>query len=242
MTSTLAVNGGEPVRSTPFPAWPTADSADEAALLDVLRSGKWGSTHGDLVARFEREFAQYQHARFGVCVCNGTLALAAALRAVGVGLGDEVVVPPYTFIASAAAVTFVGAIPVFADIDPDTHLLDPQAVEAVISERTKAVMPVHIAGRPCDMDAFAELGRRHGVAIIEDSAQAHGAEWKGRRVGALGDVGTFSFQTSKNVSAGEGGIVVTNDEALADRLYSIANVGRVRGGGWYEHQHLGYNL
>jgi dTDP-4-amino-4,6-dideoxygalactose transaminase len=242
MTSTLAVNGGQPVRSTPFPAWPTADPADEAALLEVLRSGKWGSTHGDLVARFEQEFAQYQDARYGVCVCNGTLALAAALRAVGVGLGDEVVVPPYTFIASAAAVTFVGAVPVFADIDPDTHLLDPAAVEAVISERTKAVMPVHIAGRPCDMDAFAELSRRHGVAIIEDSAQAHGAEWKGRRVGALGDVGTFSFQTSKNVSAGEGGAVITNDQALADRLYSIANVGRVRGGGWYEHQYLGYNL
>jgi dTDP-4-amino-4,6-dideoxygalactose transaminase len=242
MSEVLAQNGGSPVRTTPFPRWPRADDDDARALVEVLASGKWGSTHGELVATFEREFAAYQHAAHCVCVCNGTLALAAALRAVGVGIGDEVVVPSYTFIASAAAATFVGAVPVFADLDPATYLLDPAAAAAALTPRTKAVMPVHIAGRPCDMTAFTELGREHGVAIVEDAAQAHGAEWKGRRVGAIGTLGTFSFQSSKNVSAGEGGAVVTDDDELADQLYSLANVGRVSGGGWYQHERLGYNL
>lgn len=244
MTATLALHGGEPIRTGPFPTWPAAPAADptETELTDVLTSGRWGSTHGSRVAAFEEDFARYQQAAHCVCVCNGTLALVAALRAAGVGIGDEVVVPPYTFIASAAAVTFVGAVPVFADIAPDTHLLDPGAAEAAITPRTRAVMPVHIAGRPCDMDAFAALGRAHGIAVIEDAAQAHGAEWRGRRVGALADLGTFSFQSSKNISAGEGGAVVTNDDRLADLLYSLANVGRVRGGAWYQHEHLGYNL
>ncbi|WP_020576431.1 DegT/DnrJ/EryC1/StrS family aminotransferase [Actinopolymorpha alba] len=239
---TLAIHGGQVVRTRRFPQWPTAGPQDAEALAQVLASGKWGSTHGTLVTGFEAEFAAYQQAAHCVCVSNGTLALAAALRAAGVGVGDEVVVPPYTFIASAAAVTFVGAIPVFADLNSDTHLLDPASAAAALTGRTRAVMPVHIAGRPCDMDAFAALGREHGVAIIEDAAQAHGAEWRGRRVGALGDLGTFSFQTSKNMSAGEGGAVVTNDDRLAERLYSLANVGRVKGGGWYQHEHLGYNL
>ncbi|MGH3491005.1 MAG: DegT/DnrJ/EryC1/StrS family aminotransferase [Actinopolymorphaceae bacterium] len=242
MSDLLAQNGGSPVRTRPFPRWPSADDDDTRAIAEVLASGNWGSTHGDVVATFEGEFASYQQAAHCVCVCNGTLALAAALRAVGVGIGSEVVVPSYTFIASAAAATFVGAVPVFADLDPATHLLDPAAAAAAITPRTKAVMPVHIAGRPCDMTAFTALGRDHGVAIVEDAAQAHGAEWRGARVGAIGTVGTFSFQSSKNVSAGEGGAVVTNDSAFADELYALTNVGRVPGGGWYEHERLGYNL
>ncbi|SDT12968.1 DegT/DnrJ/EryC1/StrS family aminotransferase [Actinopolymorpha singaporensis] len=242
MASTLALRGGTPVRTRPFPSWPVAGQEVGAELLDVLDSGKWGSTHGERVAAFERDFAEYQQAAHCVCVSSGTLALVAGLRAAGVGIGDEVVVPPYTFIASAAAVVLVGAVPVFADVDPATHLLDPAAAAAAITPRTRAVMPVHIAGRPCDLDAFAAIGREHGVAIVEDAAQAHGAEWRGRRVGALGDLGTFSFQTSKNMSAGEGGAMVTNDDRLAERLYALANVGRVRGGGWYQHEYLGYNL
>lgn len=242
MTSLLARDGGQPVRTEPFPRWPVGGDAEVAALADVLRSGAWGSTHGNRVTQFEAEFARYQDARHCVCVCNGTVALDTALRALGVGVGDEVIVAPYTFVASAAAVVYVGAVPVFVDVQPGTHLLDPALIKAAITSRTKAIMAVHIAGRPCDMDAVTALAREHDLAVIEDAAQAHGASWRGTAVGALGDAGTFSFQTSKNISAGEGGAIVTNDDAIADRLYSRANVGRHRGGGWYEHSSIGYNL
>ncbi|NED95720.1 DegT/DnrJ/EryC1/StrS family aminotransferase [Phytoactinopolyspora alkaliphila] len=241
--STLALHGGPPaLRDNDLPTWPVFGEAELSSVHDVIASGKWGSIHGDVVAGFEREFAAYQDAAHGICLANGTLAIAVALRAAGVGIGDEVIVPPYTFIATASAALFVGAVPVFADVDPATHLLDPHATEATITSRTKAVVVVHLAGRPADMDAFAEIGRRHGLAIIEDCAQAHGAAYKGRRVGAIGDVGTFSFQSSKNITAGEGGAVTTDDDALAATLYSLVNVGRVPGGGWYEHASVGYNL
>ncbi|MEV6266572.1 DegT/DnrJ/EryC1/StrS family aminotransferase [Kribbella sp. NPDC051936] len=223
-------------------SWPQYGTEEADALLEVLNSGKWGSTSGDVVATFEREFAAYQQAGHAVCLANGTLAIAVALKAAGVGIGDEVIVPPYTFIATASAALFVGAVPVFADVDPDTHLLDPIATEAAVTERTKAVVVVHLAGRPADMDAFTALGAKHGLTIVEDAAQAHGAAYKGRSVGAIGDLGTFSFQSSKNITAGEGGIVVTDSAELAGAVYSLVNVGRVPGGGWYQHETVGYNL
>jgi dTDP-4-amino-4,6-dideoxygalactose transaminase len=170
------------------------------------------------------------------------LGLTAAMRALGVGFGDEVIMPAYTFIGSATSALMIGAVPVFVDIDDRTHLLDPSAVEAALTERTAAIMPVHLAGQPCDMDALTEIGARRGVAIVEDAAQAHGAEWRGRRVGALGDAGMFSFQTSKNMTAGEGGALVTNAPEVAERLYAQANVGRIPGGAWYQHEHVGFNL
>ena len=240
--SKLAVDGGTPVRSAPFPAWPVSDAAEEAAVLEVLRSGLWGSTQGGEVRRFETEFAEAQHADYARCVANGTLALVAAYQAAGVRAGDEIVMPPYTFVATASAALLIGAVPVFADVDPDTHLIDPAAAEKAITPRTRAVVAVHIAGRPCDMDALGELCRRHGVALIEDAAQAHGASWRGRRVGAIGDLGTFSFQASKNMSAGEGGIIVTDRPELDAAVYPIVNVGRTPGGAWYQHDHLGWNL
>ncbi|HEY3560301.1 MAG TPA: DegT/DnrJ/EryC1/StrS family aminotransferase [Kribbella sp.] len=227
---------------TMMPEWPEYGDDEAKALLEVLNSGKWGSTSGDVVATFEREFAQYQQAGHAICLANGTLAIAIALRAAGVGIGDEVIVPPYTFIATASAALFVGAVPVFADIDPDTHLLDPVAAEAAVTERTKAIVVVHLAGRPADLDAFTAIGARHGLTVIEDAAQAHGAAYKGRPVGAIGDLGTFSFQSSKNITAGEGGVVLTDDDRLAAALYSLVNVGRVPGGGWYQHETVGYNL
>jgi dTDP-4-amino-4,6-dideoxygalactose transaminase len=225
-----------------MPSWPEYDDAEEKALLEVLRSGHWGSTSGEVVATFEREFAEYHQARHAICLSNGTLAIAGALRAAGIGLGDEVIVPPYTFIATASAALFVGAVPVFADVDPDTHLLDPVAAEAAVTERTKAVVVVHLAGRPADLDAFTALGDRHGLTVVEDAAQAHGAAYQGRRVGAIGDLGTFSFQSSKNITAGEGGAVLTDDDELAAAVHSLVNVGRVPGGGWYQHETVGYNL
>lgn len=242
--SALAINGGEAelARGDALPRWPHSRPGDEEALLEVLRSGNWGSTAGEQVAYFQREFAAYQGVGESIALANGTLAIVAALRACGVGLGDEVIVPPYTFIATAAAPLLVGAIPVFADVDPETHLLDPDAVRAVITPRTRAVIPVHLGGRAADMDAFSRIAADHGLHLIEDCAQAAGARYRGVGVGAIGDVGTFSFQSSKNMSAGEGGAVTTNDPAMGEKFYSLINVGRVREGGWYEHQTLGYNL
>lgn len=240
----LAVNGGTPVRDTtarPWPAWPQWDEREAAALLEVLHSGVWGSHAGGQVRAFEAEFARFQDAEYGVCNCNGTASLEVALRAAGISSGDEVIVPPYTFIATASAVLMTNGVPIFADIDPDTYNLDPKAAEAAITPRTKAIIAVHIGGCPADMDAFPELARKHNLVLIEDCAQAHAAAWRGRKVGAIGDMGCFSFQSSKNINAGEGGIILTNSKEYHERCWSIINVGRIPDGAWYEHHVLGSN-
>jgi len=219
------------------------DETDEQAVLEVLRSGKWGShaTTGK-VAEFAEKFAAFQDAKHGVALTNGTAALEVALRAVGIAPLDEVIIPPYTFVATATAVLALGAIPVFCDIREDTFLIDAADAERKVTPRTKAIIAVHVAGQPCDLDAVLAVAKRHNLKVIEDAAQAHGGAWKGTKVGALGDAGTFSFQSSKNVNAGEGGMVVTNDAELAERAWSIVNVGRVRDGSWYQHELMGWNL
>lgn len=242
MTTKLALEGGTPVRTTPFHPWPVFGEAEERNLLEVLHSGNWGVLTGTKVTEFELKFAAFQAARFGVCVPNGTLALEVALRALAIGPGDEVITTPYTFIATASSILLTGATPVFVDIDPASYNLDPARVEAALSERTRAILPVHLGGRPADMDALLALAQRHDLKIVEDACQAWGSEWRGRRVGALGDLGAFSFQASKNITAGEGGMVVTNNPDLADKCWSIHNVGRIRGGAWYQHEMLGLNL
>lgn len=236
----LAVDGGQPVRNRAFPAWPVFGEEEERALSDALRSGVWG-IGGERVAELEARFAALQDSRHATCVVNGTAALELALKAAGVGIGDEVIVPPYTFVATATAPLLLGAIPVFADLDPETYMLDPGAVEEAITERTRAVVAVHLAGCPADLDALGAIARRHGLKLVEDAAQAHGAAWKGRRVGAIGDLGCFSFQSSKNLCAGEGGAVLTDDDGLAEIVWSLHNTGRVRGGAWYHHELLGWN-
>ncbi|MDO8684352.1 MAG: DegT/DnrJ/EryC1/StrS family aminotransferase [Armatimonadota bacterium] len=237
----LAINGGPKTRTKPFPAWPVWDEADCAAVADVVRSGQWWSGGGTKVKEFEEKFAAYQECKYGVCVPTGTIGLMIALRAVGVGFGDEVIVTPYTFIASASATTQLNAINIFVDIDPDTYNIDPAKIEEAITERTKAIMVVHIGGHPADMDAIMEIAQKRNLKVIEDCAQAHAAEWRGKRVGSFGDAGVFSFMASKNLSCGEGGIVVTNTEDVADTSWSIHNIGRVKGGGWYEHSVMGSN-
>jgi dTDP-4-amino-4,6-dideoxygalactose transaminase len=239
--SKLAINGGEPIRTKPWPKWPIYDDNDRAALLEVLESDVWG-IGGATGAAMLTEFAEFHDAKHAVAVTSGTTALETALRAAEVGPGHEVIVPPYTFIATANSALMVGAVPVFADIDPDTYNLDPAAAEAAITERTKAIIAVHIGGSPCNMDAFLALAEKHNLILLEDCAQAHGAEWKGTKVGAIGHLGAFSFQSSKNVTAGEGGIILTNDDALYSRAWSIHNVGRAPDGGWYDHRILGANL
>jgi dTDP-4-amino-4,6-dideoxygalactose transaminase len=241
-TSTLAIHGGEPVRTAPIGQWPIAGPEEEALLLEALRSGHWGSIDGKFVQQFEREFAAFHEARHGVSLVNATMGLSVAMKAIGIERGDEVIVPPYTFIATASAALMIGAIPIFVDVDPETLLIDPAGIDAAVSPRTKAIVPVHHGGSPADMDGVMEAARRHGLRVIEDAAQAHGAEWKGKPVGTIGDVGVFSFQSSKPVNAGEGGIMLTDDDALDELLWSYRNVGRRRGGEWYEHVRLGWNL
>jgi dTDP-4-amino-4,6-dideoxygalactose transaminase len=238
----LAVNGGLPVRTRPFAGWPVFDEKEERLLLEVLHSGDWGILSGNKVAAFQERFAAFQDARYCLCVPNGTLALELALLALGIGEGDEVVLPAYTFIATASAVLRVGAKPVFADIDLDTYTLDPAAVPAALTERTRLLLPVHLAGRPADMERLLSLAREHNLRLLEDACQAWGAEWRGVRVGAQGDLGAFSFQSSKNLTAGEGGALVTNQPDLYERCWSLHNVGRVRSGAWYQHELLGLNL
>jgi dTDP-4-amino-4,6-dideoxygalactose transaminase len=231
----LALFGGTPVRTRPFTAWPIFGDTEEQRLLQTLRSGHWGRLQGNEVAEFERRFAAMHGCRHGIAVVNGTVSLRIALLAAGVGSEDEVIVPSYTFISTASAVVEANAVPVFADIHPDSFNLDPCAVEALITPRTRAIVPVHFAGQPADMAALTALAGNHGLIVIEDAAHAHGASYRGRPAGSLGDVASFSFQSSKNLTSGEGGIIVTNDDALAEACRSIHNCGRVSGGVWYEH-------
>jgi dTDP-4-amino-4,6-dideoxygalactose transaminase len=239
--TTLALCGGPPVRTTPFTSWPIFDQTEEARLLRVLRSGQWGRLDGSEVAEFEARFAAMHGCRHGIAVVNGTVALRVALMAAGIRADDEVIVPPYTFLATATAVVEANAVPVFADVDLKTFNLDPAAAEAAITPRTKVIVPVHFAGQPADMDAFEDIGRRHGVTILEDAAHAHAAAHRGRPAGSIGHIGAFSFQSTKNLTSGEGGIVTTNDDRLAEACRSIQNCGRVPEGLWYEHHVIGGN-
>jgi dTDP-4-amino-4,6-dideoxygalactose transaminase len=237
----LALLGGSPVRTQPFPRWPIFGDAEEARLLRSLRSGNWGRLHGEEVAEFERRFAAMHGCRHGVAVVNGTVSLRIALLAAGIQAEDEVIVPPYTFISTASAVIEANAVPVFADVELETFNLDPRAVEAAITPRTKAIVPVHFAGQPAAMERLMAIARERRLVVIEDAAHAHGASDSGRPAGSLGHMASFSFQSSKNLTAGEGGIIITNDDATAEACRSIHNCGRVPDGIWYEHHAVAGN-
>ena len=238
----LALHGGTPVRTDPYPSWPVFGEPEERRLLAVLRSGKWGRLDGDEVAEFERRFAAFQGAGFGLASVNGTTTLRIALLAAGIEAGDEVIVPPYTFIATAEAVIEVNAVPVFVDIEPDTYNLDARRIAEAVTDRTRAIIPVHLGGLCADMDAILAVARAHGLVVIEDAAHAHGARYNDRGAGSIGQMGSFSFQASKNLTAGEGGIILTNDETLHAACHSIHNCGRApKGGQWYGHHSLGAN-
>lgn len=243
MGSSLAVNGGPKTRTVPFPSWPVWDGNDEAALLAVLRSGKWGVLGGQdsRVREFGQAFAAYQGAKYGVPVVNGTVALRVALLAAKLAEGDEVIVPPYTFQATATAVVENNCVPVFVDVHPDSYNLDPALIEAAITMRTRAIIPVHFAGQAADMDRIMTIARRRNLIVIEDAAHAHGAEYKGRRLGSIGQMGCFSFQSSKNLTSGEGGIVITSDDRLLTLIHAIHNCGRMPDSEWYDHRILGMN-
>jgi dTDP-4-amino-4,6-dideoxygalactose transaminase len=210
----LALKGGTPVRTSPWPKWPEVDESDVQAVSEVIRSGKWGRLGGTKAAEFERQFAQYQGAKYGLGVSSGTAALEIALRAMKLAPGDEVIVPPYTFMASATAVLQVGALPIFVDIDPRTYNLDPALIEEAITDRTRAIMPVHFGGLACDMDAIMAIARKHDLYVLEDCSHAHGGKWKDKGLGTIGDAGAFSLMSGKNLAAGEAGIIITDDPEL----------------------------
>lgn len=213
--------------------------ADEIrAVGKVLASGRLTSLSNKIVEEFEKKFAAYCGVKHGVAVNSGTAALHVALAALDIGPGDEVIVPPYTFIATASAVLQQNAVPVFADIDPTTLNLDPDSVERRVTPRTKAIIPVHLFGLPADMRGISRVAKRHGLTVIEDACQAHGAVYHGKKAGSLGRMGCFSFQESKNMTCGEGGMVVTNDAGLAERCRIIRHIGMKAP---YQYVALGYN-
>ena len=219
----LALNGGEPVvKRTLGRQWPIFDEKEEKALLEVLRSGEWNRR--DKVDEVGAAFAAYQDAKYAVPLANGTVALQCALKAAGVNAGDEVIVPALTFVATATSVVLVNAVPVMVDIDPLTYNISPEAIEAAITPKTKAIIPVHNGGYPADMDAIMEIANKYGLRVIEDCAHAHGSQWRGRGVGSIGHLGTFSFQIGKTLTCGEGGMVLTNDETLAENAARFANL------------------
>lgn len=238
-TTSLAVDGGAPAATHQWPEWPVWDDDERRAVLDVLESGRWW--FGERVRQFEHAYAGFHNVKHGVTCTNGTTALETALRAIGVVPGDEVIVPSYSFVATASAVVTVGAIPVFGDIEPDTLCIDPSDVERKVTPRTSAVVPVHVAGRFADMDGLSVVAGRHDLRILEDAAHAWGSLLDGNGPGTIGRCATFSFQISKNMTAGEGGIVLTNDEALADLCRSFTHCGRRKGANWYDHDYLGTN-
>jgi dTDP-4-amino-4,6-dideoxygalactose transaminase len=241
MSETLAIFGGSKTRAKPFSSWPVFDETDEKRLVGALCSGKWGKLNGEEVAEFERRFAAMHDCKHSIGVVNGTVSLRIALMAAGIKAEEEVIVPPYTFLATATAVVEANAVPVFADIELDTFNLDPKSVEAAITPKTRAIIPVHMAGQPADMDAILAIAKKHKLIVIEDAAHAHGARHKNRGVGSIGHMGSFSFQSSKNLTSGEGGIITTNDDGLAEVCRSIHNCGRITGGLWYEHHVMSAN-
>jgi len=230
--SNLAISGGQAVRSEPWPAWPQHGPDVREAIARVGASGMYHPMFGKETEAFEKAFAEYHGSAVAVAVAHGTTALQAAIAGAGIGCGDEVIVPAYTYAASAGAVVEQNAIPIFADSEPDSQGLDPEDVRRKLTPATKAIMVVHTNGYPCDMDAIMALAEKHNLIVIEDCSHAHGARYKGRLVGTIGHFGAFSLQHKKNLSAGTGGVTITNDEAAGEQMRKIRN---------YEWHDIGHN-
>jgi dTDP-4-amino-4,6-dideoxygalactose transaminase len=222
----LAVNGGEKVRKASWPAWPVWDQSAEADVIAMLRSGKWWRGNGDYVAEFEKKYAGLMGTKRCLATASGTTALLVALHVLGVDAGDEVLVSPYTFIATYNVIFMSKALPVFVDTNPETFLIEPSKIEERITERTSAILPVHIYGLPVDMDKLNAVAKKHNLKVVEDACQAWLGEYKGKKLGTLGDLGCFSFQNSKNLPTGEGGAVVGNNDEIMDLCHSFHNCGR----------------
>ena len=241
MSEKLAIFGGNPIREKPFPTWPRITNEIKKSLINTYENEDWG-VGSSTITTFNNQFAEMQDAKYALSLHSGTSAIWVCLKAAGIEAGDEVILPSYTFIATATAVVLANAIPVFADINLETANIDPISVKKLITEKTKAIIPVHTGGAPADMSSLLNISKKYGIPIIEDAAQAHGSYYENLKVGALGLGGIFSFQTSKNMSAGEGGAIVSNDDSFIEACFSYHNCGRVRNGKWYEHYRMGSNL
>ncbi len=242
--------GGLKSKTKPFPTWPQWDKSDEKVLLEVLHSGKWSrrdvnnvASHGakSYINMLEEESKTRFNSKYSLTVSSGTAALDIAVKAIGISSGDEVIVPAYSFIATATCVLHAGGIPVFADIDEDTWNIDVSKLDKHVSPKTKAIIAVHFAGQPADMSDLMSYARKKGLIVIEDAAQAIGAKWQDTNVGSIGDIGCFSLEMTKNLTCGEGGIIVTNNEDFYKKMYSLHLTGRSFSGSWYEHEELGWN-
>ena len=242
--SNLAILGGPKVTNEAWPKWPMAGTRERELVDEVLSSDLWGGTGlGPKIQEANDRFAHYCDAKFGASVANGTVTMELCLRAWEIGPGDEVIVPAFTFMATSTSVHCTGATVVYVDIDPKTYNLDAERIEEAVTEKTKAVIPVHLAGHPADMDPILEIAGKNGLKVLEDAAQAHGAIYKGKKTGSLGHAASFSFQQSKNLQSGEGGMVVSNDGELIDRIhYSLSKFGRGIRERYSGHQHYTFGI
>ncbi len=225
----LALLGGEKVRIANWPEWPVWNKDAENEVIEMLRSGRWWRGNGESVAEFEKKYAELMGAKRCLATASGTTALLVSLHVLGVDAGDEVLVSPFTFIATYNSIFINKALPVFVDTDPETFLINPAKIEERITDRTSAILPVHIYGLPVDMDKVNSVAKKHDLKVVEDACQAWLGEYKGKKLGTLGDLGCFSFQNSKNLPTGEGGAVVGNNDEIMDRCFSFHNCGRPYG-------------
>ncbi len=254
----LAINGGKRYRSAPFTSWPFHNEEEVKAVADVARSGKWwrcAYSSAELeeknpdqiegrsrVEVFEERFARAHRAKYGIAVTSGSAALDIAVRAVGIKPGDEVITTPYTFISTSMCIMNNFGVPVYTDIDPTNYNMNAAQIEGLITERTKAILPVHFSGNLCDMEKIVAIARKHKLAVIEDAAHAHGVEYKGDKfAGTFGEFGCFSFQESKNLPTGEGGMLLTDSDELYELAFSMHHLGRLPGELWYKHFHQAWN-
>ncbi|HLV85923.1 MAG TPA: DegT/DnrJ/EryC1/StrS family aminotransferase [Candidatus Sulfotelmatobacter sp.] len=239
----LAITGGKALRKKPFTQWPMAKKEERTALAEVLSSSLWGGQPfpGKFATKFATKFAALHTAKYGQCVNTGTVAIQAALKAIDIQPGDEVIVPAYTWEGTVGPVLLVNAVPVFVDVDPETYCLDAKLVEKAITPKTKAILPVHLGMRFTDMDELVPIAAKHNLKIIEDCAHAHGGMWRGKGAGSIGDLGTFSFQSSKLITSGEGGAVITNNLEYMEKVQSYINAGRASLTDQFHHRMIGFN-